>query len=82
MLTVIVLCAPSMVSVEEQAEKVGDTGREFSQTRVIGHSYGSMGHAPFDEAISQGRDIDQLLFVRVLRQGRSLYFETLHQYVA
>jgi hypothetical protein len=33
-----------MVSVEEQAEKVGDTGREFSQTRVIASHCGHIIH--------------------------------------
>ena len=51
------VCVPPMVSIEEQAEKVGDTGREFSQTRVIGNGHGPMGHAPFSEAISQGGGI-------------------------
>jgi hypothetical protein len=33
-----------MVSVEERAEKVGDTGREFSQTGVLASHYGHMIH--------------------------------------
>jgi hypothetical protein len=41
-----------MVSVEERAEKVGDTGREFSGTGVtIGH-YGHMIHARVGIALS------------------------------
>ena len=36
---------------------MGDTGRQFSQTRVVGHGQDAMGHAPFSEAISQGGEI-------------------------
>jgi len=48
-LTVIVL---PQLSVEEQAEKVGDTGREFSQTSVLASGQGEMVHATGGEAIS------------------------------
>ena len=80
--TVIALCVLPQLSVEEQAEKVGDTGREFSQTSVISNGHGPMGHAPFSEAISQWGYIDEFLFVRVLPQRRSLYFRTMYQHVA
>ncbi len=44
-LTLMAPCMPPLVSVEERAEKVGDTGREFSQTGVLASHYGHMMHA-------------------------------------
>jgi hypothetical protein len=52
-LTVIALCVLPQLSVEEQAEKVGDTGREFSQTSVLASGQGEMVHAIGGEAFSQ-----------------------------
>jgi hypothetical protein len=44
-LRVMTRCVLPEVSVEEQAEKVGDTGREFSETSVLASGQGDMVHA-------------------------------------